>query len=85
MLLVVALGWLAKSNHLHSYDPLWYGLRPEQVLAPTASFFDVTGLVSPVYYFPKLYELLIAPLSAMRGEKRAPCWVIDVKLRPRRP
>jgi hypothetical protein len=63
---LVALGWLARSNQLHSYDPLWYGLRPEQVLAPVRSFFDATGLVSPVHYFPKLYELLIAPLSAMR-------------------
>lgn len=65
-LLVLFLGWLARSNSLDGYDALWYGLRPQQVLAPAHSFFDHTGLVSPVYYFPKLYELLIAPLSSFR-------------------
>lgn len=66
MMLVVFLGWLARTNNITGYDSLWYGLRPQQVLAPVRSFFDETGLVSPVYYFPKLYELLIVPLAAFR-------------------
>ena len=65
-ILMVLLGWLARTNNITGYDPLWYSLRPQYVLAPEHSFFDETGLVSPVYYFPKLYELLIAPLSAFR-------------------
>ncbi len=67
--LALALGiWfvvlLARTNHTTGYDPLWYGFRPEHVLAPDRSLFDETGLVAPVFYFPKLYELVLMPLSA---------------------
>lgn len=54
---------LARTNHTVGYDPLWYGFRPELVLAPERSLFDETGLVAPVFYFPKLYELVVMPLS----------------------
>ena len=56
---------LARTNLTVGYDPLWYGFRPEFVLAPERSLFDVTGLVAPVFYFPKLYELLLMPLSSI--------------------
>jgi hypothetical protein len=65
-MLVVLLGWLARTNNVTGYDSLWYGLRPQHVLAPNGSFFEPLGLVSPVYYFPKAYELLLAPLVAFR-------------------
>lgn len=54
---------LARTNHTVGYDALWYGFRPEFVLAPERSLFDETGLVAPVFYFPKLYELVVMPLS----------------------
>jgi len=56
---------MARSNNTVGFDPLWYGLRPEFVLAPEKSLFDETGLVFPVFYFPKLFELLLLPLSAV--------------------
>lgn len=55
---------LARTNSITGYDPLWYGFRAQYVLAPDRSLFDVTGLVSPVFYFPKLFELALMPLSA---------------------
>ncbi|HVF35920.1 MAG TPA: hypothetical protein VND91_11415, partial [Candidatus Saccharimonadia bacterium] len=63
-LLVWAVVLLARSNQTTGYDALWYGFRPEHVLAPARSLFDETGLLAPVFYFPKLYELLLMPLSA---------------------
>jgi len=63
-LLVWAVVLLARTNQTTGYDSLWYGFRPEYVLAPERSLFDETGLVAPVFYFPKLYELLLMPLSA---------------------
>ena len=53
----------ARTNVVDGYDSLWYGLRPEQVLIPGASVFEPLGLVSPVHYFPKLYEVFLLPLS----------------------
>ena len=55
----------ARTNVFAGHDALWYGFRPEQVLVATGSAFDSLGLVSPVYYFPKVYEILLLPLSAM--------------------
>ncbi|WP_395680351.1 hypothetical protein [Dokdonella sp.] len=61
--------WLAvlyaRTNVVHGYDSLWYGLRGEYVLAPGHSVFDALGLVSPVHYFPKLYEVFLLPVSAL--------------------
>ena len=61
--------WLAslcaRTNDALGYDSAWYGLRGHLVLAPRESFFDETGLVSPVNYFPKLAELLMLPLNRL--------------------
>ncbi|MBN8728759.1 MAG: hypothetical protein J0H15_13800 [Xanthomonadales bacterium] len=61
--------WLAvlyaRSNTVFGYDAQWYGLRPEYVLDPGHSVFEALGLVSPVHYFPKLYEVFLLPLSAL--------------------
>ncbi len=54
---------MARSNNTVGFDPLWYGLRPEFVLAPEKSLFDETGLVFPVFYFPKLVRIVAAPVK----------------------
>ncbi|MCQ4164781.1 hypothetical protein [Tahibacter harae] len=60
-------GWMlvlfARTNVVYSFDGLWYGYRPEEVLVAGGSVFAPLGLVSPVYYFPKLYEVYLLPLS----------------------
>ncbi|MDA3733215.1 hypothetical protein PBV87_17190 [Niameybacter massiliensis] len=53
----------AKSNRGIDYDSIWYGLRPSHVLFGDNSFYDNLGLVSFVYYYPKLMELFYAPIS----------------------
>lgn len=55
----------ARTNQYAGHDALWYGFRPDQVLVGESSVYEQLGLVSPVYYFPKLYEVLLLPLSAM--------------------
>ena len=55
----------ARTNQFAGHDALWYGFRPDQVLVGESSVYEQLGLVSPVYYFPKLYEVLLLPLSAM--------------------
>jgi hypothetical protein len=66
----VGLAWMcvlfARSQaSIAGYDSFWYGLRPEYVFAPGHSAFESLGLVSPVYYFPKLYEMFLLPVSAL--------------------
>ncbi|HEX6834427.1 MAG TPA: hypothetical protein VF132_12900, partial [Rudaea sp.] len=55
----------ARSATVVGFDGLWYGLRGEYVLVGAGSVFVNEGLVSPVFYFPKLYELLLIPVSAL--------------------
>jgi hypothetical protein len=47
-------------------DAPWYGLRSQYVLVPGHSVFEALGLTSPVYYYPKIYELFLLPLNALR-------------------
>lgn len=54
---------IAHSANAVGYDGQWYGLRGDRVLVGAGSVFTSQGLVSPVYYFPKLYELYLVPLS----------------------
>lgn len=55
----------ARSNVVFGYDSLWYGLRPEYVLDPGNSVYQPLGLVAPVHYYPKLYEVFLLPVSAL--------------------
>lgn len=55
----------AKSHHVISHDSLWYGLRGEHVLSVGGSVFNSAGLSNQVFYYPKLYEILILPLSGL--------------------
>jgi len=63
------LGWglvlYARAGLVEAFDSLWYGLRPQYVLVADGSVFRPLGLVSPVHYFPKLYEVFLAPLAAL--------------------
>ena len=62
-------GWIAilfaRTAIAIGFDPLWYGLRGEYVLVGDGSVFASSGLVSAVHYAPKLYELLLIPVSAL--------------------
>ena len=55
----------ARSKVAFGHDSLWYGLRAETMLVPGPSIFEPLGLVSPVHYFPKLYELFTLPLAGI--------------------
>lgn len=65
-LIVAAPVLFARSNIVTGFDEIWYGLRPDRVLVGESSVFEPLGFVSPVYYFPKLYEVLLLPIWAMR-------------------
>lgn len=64
-LLGAGLVLFARTAVVTGFDSLWYGLRPEYVLVADGSAFRGLGLVSPVYYFPKLYELFLTPLAGL--------------------
>ncbi len=66
-LLVILLMQFGKINHVFDYDTKWYGMRPEFVLIGKASIFDDLKLVHFVYYYPKQFEFLAAPLSNLRS------------------
>jgi hypothetical protein len=65
----VLLGWLfvlfARSATAIGFDDQWYALRGDHVLVGEGSAFITQGLVAPVYYFPKVYELFLVPLSGL--------------------
>ncbi len=61
----------ARTNVVFDFDSVWYGFRPERVLVGENSVFDALGMVSPVHYFPKLWEVLLLPLSAAREHSLA--------------
>jgi hypothetical protein len=67
---IAALGaWFlalaARTNVVGGFDPWWYGFRGEYVLVPGRSVFEPLGLVAPVHYYPKLYELLLISVSGL--------------------
>ncbi len=57
----------AKAGLAQAFDSLWYALRPEYVLVADGSAFRSLGLVAPVYYFPKLYEMMLTPLAGLEN------------------
>lgn len=63
MACVIVLAVMARSNVVVFYDSVWYGMRPDRVLFGPTGFYDFLGLTTQVHYYPKLYELLIAPLQ----------------------
>lgn len=63
------LGWLlvlfAKTSVSFFFDSLWYGLRGEHVLVGNHGAYESLGLVTSIHYYPKLYELLLIPVSGL--------------------
>ncbi len=55
----------ARTNIVSGFDPWWYGLRGDYVLVAAGSVFKSLNLVAPVNYYPKLYELLLIPVSGL--------------------
>jgi len=68
--IVAAIGaWFlclaARTNFVSGFDAWWYGLRGEYALVATGSVFKPLELVAPVNYYPKLWELLLIPVSGL--------------------
>jgi hypothetical protein len=68
--IVAAIGaWFlclaARTNLVSGFDAWWYGLRGEYALVATGSVFKSLELVAPVNYYPKLWELLLIPVSGL--------------------
>ncbi|HVT32312.1 MAG TPA: hypothetical protein VHE32_06685 [Rhodanobacteraceae bacterium] len=68
--IVAAIGaWFlclaARTNLVSGFDAWWYGLRGEYSLVATGSVFRSLELVAPVNYYPKLWELLLIPVSGL--------------------
>jgi hypothetical protein len=55
----------ARTSVVGGFDPWWYGLRGDYVLVAGGSAFKSLGLVAPVHYYPKLYELLLIAVSGL--------------------
>ena len=55
----------AKTGVAMNFDALWYSLRGDHMLVGEGSVFKSAGLVSSVHYFPKLYELILIPVSGL--------------------
>jgi hypothetical protein len=67
---VAALGaWFlclaARTSVVGGFDSWWYGLRGDYVLVAGGSVFKSLGLVAPVHYYPKLYELLLIAVCGL--------------------
>ncbi len=62
-------GWLivlaARTANVIGYDTIWYIGQGDRLLSPNGSIFEFLALVSPVHYFPKLWETLLLPLTAL--------------------
>jgi hypothetical protein len=68
--IVAAIGaWFlclaARTNLVSGFDAWWYGLRGEYALVATGSVFKSLELVAPVNYYPKLWELVLIPVSGL--------------------
>lgn len=55
----------ARSANVIGYDTIWYTGQGDRLLSPNGSIFEFLSFVSPVHYFPKLWETLLLPLTAM--------------------
>ncbi len=71
LLLATAAVGIARSNLPFYFDSAWYGLRPDRVLIGASGFYEHLGLTTQVHYYPKLYELVLAPLQGMGDASNA--------------
>lgn len=65
LIVVCMLAVLARSNTAIYYDSIWYGLRPDRVLFGEHGVYNFLGLTTQVHYYPKLYEVALAPLYGL--------------------
>lgn len=63
LVLATLLACMARSNTVFYYDSIWYGMRPDRVLFGEEGLFQFIGLTTQVHYYPKLYEVILAPLQ----------------------
>lgn len=67
VLFSVTVTWViilaARTQNVVGHDTLWYLGRSDVLLAPTGTIFQSLGLVSPVHYFPKLWETLLLSVT----------------------
>jgi hypothetical protein len=71
LVVICSLAVMARSNHVLYYDSIWYGARPDRVLFGPTGFYDWLGLTTQVHYYPKLYELVLAPLQGWGDQSGA--------------
>lgn len=65
---VVAFIQIARMSLQGDWDGLWYGLRADKVLANTSrGIFENFDLLGVVYLYPKGYEILNLPLTALNS------------------
>ncbi|UTF59704.1 glycosyltransferase family 39 protein [Gilvimarinus sp. DA14] len=66
-LLGVTASWFivlaARTANVIGHDSVWYLGRGDIVYAPVGSIFECLQFVSPVHYFPKLWETLVLPIT----------------------
>lgn len=62
LIAVCMMAILARSNTAIYYDSIWYGLRPDRVLFGEHGIYNFLGLTTQVHYYPKLYEVALAPM-----------------------
>lgn len=65
----LVFGWLlvlaARTANVVGHDTVWYLGQGDRLLAPEGSIFQSLSLVAPVHYFPKLWEVLLLPWTAL--------------------
>lgn len=66
--IALVVGWVlilgARTANIMGHDATWYLAQGDRVLAPNGSIFEHLGFSSPVHYFPKLWELMLLPITA---------------------
>jgi len=69
LLSVVFLMLFAKMSSMAviNYDSMWYGLQLEKCMVGEGSIFTNQGLVALVHYYPKVYEVILLPLSGFKS------------------
>lgn len=65
LLLVLGCMLAARTNNSVDFDSVWYLLKPEHFLIGEHSFYDYLGYSGYVYYYPKLFELFMLPVSGL--------------------
>jgi|GEM_PF-4645674 len=83
LVLTCVLMALGRCNGAADYDSYWYGFRPEYALAAGEGVFEDLGLIALVFWYTKLYEIVMLPLSGLpsfaflaAGNVMLGCWML---------